>query len=232
MGDAYRLLGHRARSREELRRRLLAKEHDEHAVDEALERLAADGFLDDAAFARSYVADKRRLDVVGRGAHPPRPARAGRRRRRSTRPRCGEARGEEGATSSTAPSPCSAVGAPEPPLDAARRRAFNLAAPWLRPGCRVCGGPPLVERERVRPSLARPGRLPARHSPSRGPQVLVTASEKAISRMKTSWKRSSVASSRNRMRPRNSAIRARLRTSIRAICAPTPAAFPTKLMRS
>ena len=61
----YRLLGHRARSREELRRRLLAKEHDEHAVDDALERLAADGFLDDAAFARSYVADKRRLDSWG-----------------------------------------------------------------------------------------------------------------------------------------------------------------------
>ena len=65
MGDAYRLLGHRARSREELRRRLLAKEHDEHAVDDALERLAADGFLDDAAFARSYVADKRRLQSWG-----------------------------------------------------------------------------------------------------------------------------------------------------------------------
>jgi regulatory protein len=61
MGDAYRLLGHRARSREELRRRLLTKEHDEHAVDEALERVVADGLLDDAAFARSYVADKRRL---------------------------------------------------------------------------------------------------------------------------------------------------------------------------
>ena len=65
MGDAYRLLGHRARSREELRRRLLAKEHDAHAVDDALERLAADGFLDDAAFARSYVADKRRLQSWG-----------------------------------------------------------------------------------------------------------------------------------------------------------------------
>ena len=64
-GDAYRLLGHRARSTQELRRRLLAKEHDEATVDEALEQLAADGFLDDAAFARSYVADKRRLDGWG-----------------------------------------------------------------------------------------------------------------------------------------------------------------------
>ena len=65
MGDAYRLLGHRARSRAELRRRLLEKEHEEHAVDAALERLAADGFLDDAAFAHSYVADKRRLGGWG-----------------------------------------------------------------------------------------------------------------------------------------------------------------------
>ena len=65
MGDAYRLLGHRARSTGELRRRLLDKEHDEIVVDDALERVAADGFLDDAAFARSYVADKRRLGGWG-----------------------------------------------------------------------------------------------------------------------------------------------------------------------
>ena len=65
MGDAYRLLGHRARSTGELRRRLLDKEHDGAVVEQALERLAADGFLDDAAFARSYVADKRRLGGWG-----------------------------------------------------------------------------------------------------------------------------------------------------------------------
>ncbi len=65
MGDAYRLLGHRARSAGELRRRLLDKEHDEGAVDDALRRLAADGLLDDVAFARSYVADKRRLGGWG-----------------------------------------------------------------------------------------------------------------------------------------------------------------------
>jgi regulatory protein len=59
--DAYRLLGHRSRSREELRQRLLLKEHDPEAVSAALDALAADGFIDDAEFARSYVADKRRL---------------------------------------------------------------------------------------------------------------------------------------------------------------------------
>ncbi len=65
MSDAYRLLGHRARSAEELRRRLLAKDHDAAAVSECLQRLAADGFLDDAAFARSYVADKRAARRLG-----------------------------------------------------------------------------------------------------------------------------------------------------------------------
>jgi regulatory protein len=63
--DAHRLLAHRARSREELRRRLLAKGHTEEAVAGALERLEADGLLDDAAFARSYVADKRNLGGWG-----------------------------------------------------------------------------------------------------------------------------------------------------------------------
>ena len=59
--DAYRLLGHRARSTAELRRRLLAGEHPAEAVEAALRALAGEGLLDDAAFARSYVADKRRL---------------------------------------------------------------------------------------------------------------------------------------------------------------------------
>lgn len=65
MADAYRLLGHRARSREELRRRLVDKDHEEEAVAVVLDALAAEGFLDDTAFAHSYVADKRRLDGWG-----------------------------------------------------------------------------------------------------------------------------------------------------------------------
>jgi regulatory protein len=65
LADAYRLLGHRARSRHELCRRLLQKGHDDEAVAEALERLAADGLLDDAEFARCYVADKRGLSGWG-----------------------------------------------------------------------------------------------------------------------------------------------------------------------
>jgi regulatory protein len=123
-GDAYRLLGHRARSREELRRRLVAKEHDEAAVDEALQRLTADGFLDDAAFARSYVADKRRL--AGWGVE---------RIRRGLRElgvdaaaadeALGEGAADEGAELDRALVLLRRRGAPEQPLEAARRRAFQ-----------------------------------------------------------------------------------------------------------
>jgi regulatory protein len=126
-GDAYRVLGHRARSREELRRRLLAKGHDEHAVDDALERLAADGYLDDAAFARSYVADKRRLESWG-----------AERIRRGLRELGvdtiaidealgggGGGGGEEDDELDRALAVLRRRGAPEPPLEAARRRAFQ-----------------------------------------------------------------------------------------------------------
>ena len=65
LGDAYRLLAQRQRSRAELRDRLLRKGHGEEAVAAALERLAGDGLLDDAAFARAFVADKRRLQGWG-----------------------------------------------------------------------------------------------------------------------------------------------------------------------
>jgi regulatory protein len=124
MADAYRLLGHRARGREELRRRLLDKDHDEHAVEDAVERLSADGLLDDAAFARSFVADKRRLSGWG-----------DERIRRGLR--------ELGVASTDADDALAAPadggegeleralsflrrrGAPEEPLDAARRRAFQ-----------------------------------------------------------------------------------------------------------
>jgi regulatory protein len=127
MGDAYRLLGHRARSREELRRRLLAKEHDEHAVEAALERLAADGFLDDAAFARSYVADKRHLASWGVER-----IRRGLRQLGVDSLVVDEALGAgagDGAEEAEELDRAFAVlrrrGAPKQPLDAARRRAFQ-----------------------------------------------------------------------------------------------------------
>ena len=124
--DAYRLLGHRARSREELRRRLLQKGHDDEAVAGALERLAGDGLLDDAAFARGYVADKRGLSGWG-----------------SVRIRRGLAElGVDGAVIDAqlgaaavaegddaelerALTALNRRGAPRAPLDAARRRAYQ-----------------------------------------------------------------------------------------------------------
>jgi regulatory protein len=65
VGDAHRLLTQRQRSREELRRRLLQKEHPEDAVAEVLDRLADDGLLDDLGFAEAFAADKRRFGGWG-----------------------------------------------------------------------------------------------------------------------------------------------------------------------
>jgi len=126
MADAYRLLGHRARSRHELRRRLLQKGHDDEAVAGALERLAGDGLLDDAEFARSFVADKRGLSGWGsrrilRGltelgvAHDVIDA------------ALGAAAATEGddAELERALAVLRRRGAPQPPLDAARRRAYE-----------------------------------------------------------------------------------------------------------
>lgn len=67
MDDAHRLLGHRQRSTAELRQRLLDKGHTEQAVAGALARLTADGLLDDEAFARAFVHDKRAAGGWGRG---------------------------------------------------------------------------------------------------------------------------------------------------------------------
>jgi len=64
--DAYRLLNHRARSRAELRERLLRKRHDASQVEATLTHLAAEGLLNDAAFAAAFVADKVRLSGWGR----------------------------------------------------------------------------------------------------------------------------------------------------------------------
>lgn len=71
-----RLLGARAHAVAELGRRLGRKGHQPAAVQAALERLAADGLLDDAAFARGFVEQggargrgpaRLRRDLVARG---------------------------------------------------------------------------------------------------------------------------------------------------------------------
>jgi regulatory protein len=66
MGDAHRLLGHRQRSTAELRTRVCStRSTPPQAVAEALARLTDDGLLDDEAFARAFVHDKRRGRAAG-----------------------------------------------------------------------------------------------------------------------------------------------------------------------
>jgi regulatory protein len=55
---ALRALARRAHARHDLRRRLLQKQHPPAAVDGALARLAGQGLLDDARFARDYAGAK------------------------------------------------------------------------------------------------------------------------------------------------------------------------------
>lgn len=124
--DAYRLLGHRARSRHELQSRLLQKGHEEHDVATVLERLAADGLLDDAEFARSYVADKRGLSGWGSQR-----IRRGLAELGVDRVVIDAALGAAAATEGDdaelerALAALRRRGAPQPPLDAARRRAYQ-----------------------------------------------------------------------------------------------------------
>jgi regulatory protein len=125
LADAHRLLGHRSRSRAELRARLLAKEHSEQAVAGVLDALQSDGLLDDVAFARSFVADKRRLSGWG----------TERIRRGLSALGVDEADAEaalhgpaeDGAAEELdrALAVLRKLGPPRPPLDAARRRAYQ-----------------------------------------------------------------------------------------------------------
>ena len=125
LADAYRLLGHRARSRMELRERLLAKEHTEQAVAGALEALQRDGLLDDADFARSYVADKRRLS--GWGAERIRRGLAALGVDGADVEAALGGPAEEGAGEELdrALAVLRKLGPPRPPLEAARRRAYQ-----------------------------------------------------------------------------------------------------------
>ena len=55
---AVRLINHRARSTEELRRRLLEAEFAPEGVEEVIDRCTANGMLDDAEFAREWVRQR------------------------------------------------------------------------------------------------------------------------------------------------------------------------------
>ena len=60
---ALRIIAARARSKAELRRALVRKGEEPELVDRAIDRLSAQGFLDDAAFAQSFTRHK----VLGGG---------------------------------------------------------------------------------------------------------------------------------------------------------------------
>lgn len=60
-----RALARRAHARLDLRRRLMQKQHPPNAVDDALERLASQGLINDAQFATDYARQKSQR---GRGA--------------------------------------------------------------------------------------------------------------------------------------------------------------------
>jgi regulatory protein len=123
--DAYRLLAQRARSRFEVETRLRAKGHGDAAVADAIERLATAGLLDDADFARRYVADKRglcgwgvvriRSGLVGLGVSAD---------IIDAVLACDEPGGDE-AEFERALRLLGQKGAPQAPLEAARRRAYQ-----------------------------------------------------------------------------------------------------------
>lgn len=64
--SALRLLAHRARATQELRDRLLRKGFAADIVEACLERLGERGYLDDRAFAESFVRERVRLRPRGR----------------------------------------------------------------------------------------------------------------------------------------------------------------------
>jgi regulatory protein len=65
LGSAYRYLGHRDRSERELRAHLARKGVEPGVAEAVLATLVAQGYLDDARFARRLAADRRTLDGWG-----------------------------------------------------------------------------------------------------------------------------------------------------------------------
>lgn len=62
---AYRYLGYRDRTVLEVRRHLEAKRVEPDTIDQVVDELGRQGYLDDARYARQYTADRRRLDGWG-----------------------------------------------------------------------------------------------------------------------------------------------------------------------
>src|SRR5207237_559886 len=66
LDSALRLLGYRARSRAEMRQRLLRKGYDEAIVDEALGWLEEHRLLDDVQFSQAWVEARSEARPMGR----------------------------------------------------------------------------------------------------------------------------------------------------------------------
>jgi regulatory protein len=62
---AYRFLGRRDRTVAEVRERLHADEIDADVIDETIEELARQGYLDDARYAQRFAEDRRTIDAWG-----------------------------------------------------------------------------------------------------------------------------------------------------------------------
>jgi regulatory protein len=62
---AYRYLGHRDRTVAEIGKYLRGKGATDEIADAAVEELIAQGYLDDARFARQFAEDRRNLDSWG-----------------------------------------------------------------------------------------------------------------------------------------------------------------------
>ncbi|MDM8530536.1 RecX family transcriptional regulator [Anaerolineales bacterium HSG25] len=63
--QALRYLGYRARSEGEMRQHLLGKGHAEQTVEETIDRLRGEGYVNDEEFARLWLADREQLRPRG-----------------------------------------------------------------------------------------------------------------------------------------------------------------------
>ena len=62
---AYRYLGHRDRTSDEVRRYLVGKGATDELAEAAVQELQSQGYVDDARFARQFAEDRRHLDAWG-----------------------------------------------------------------------------------------------------------------------------------------------------------------------
>jgi len=60
---AFRLLGRRQHSTSELRRKLWNKDYEQKLIDQVIEDLKKNGYLDDEAFIRAFVAEKSKIKI-------------------------------------------------------------------------------------------------------------------------------------------------------------------------